>query len=152
MRHELYTDQQLLKRTIAIFDGALDLYNDIVLRRFRVFNRRHQMSLMLPLRLEGLLCIGRKSGTPERNGASLVWWPRLVNDKDESSVFFELGTWDQIHEEATNRKLQSARSEFLSRRGRFGYTIQMVRAYEPRPATKLAHDWLTSELRELQWL
>ena len=61
---ELYTQERLIERTNAIFEGALRVYNDIVDRWLPAFNKRHQMSYMLPLRLEGLLSL---RGSPERH-------------------------------------------------------------------------------------
>ena len=149
---EIYTEHQLLDRTRAIFEGAVKIYNDIVDRWFLAFNKRHQMSYMLPLRLEGVLVPGGNPNRPEWHKASLMWWPRIVNSHSDSGVFFELGSWDQIREDATNERLQAAQEEFLDKRGRFYFTTQVLPGNEPRPATKLAHDWLTSDLQSVGWL
>ena len=150
--HELYTEKQLIARTTAIFDGALRIYNDIVEQWFTAFDRRGQMTYMLPLRFEGILCPGGDPAVPDGIGASLLWWPRLVSNQDESGVSFELGSWDQLLGAATNERLQTAQKEFFDQRGWFSYSTQVLPGYEPRPATTLAHDWLTSDLRDLRWL
>ena len=149
---EFYTEQQLLERAKAIFDGALRIYNDIVGRWFPAFNRRHQMTYMLPLRLEGILVPGGNPNRPEWHRASLMWWPRVISSDEESNVLFELGSWDQISGDATNDKLQTAREEFLDERGRFRHSTQIFRGSESRPATKIAYRWLTSDLQDLEWL
>ena len=67
--------EQLVRRTNAIYNGALRIYNDMVERWLPAFNQRHQMSHMLPMRLEGEL---RLSGTPtrrERNDATSYGGP-----------------------------------------------------------------------------
>lgn len=150
--HEFYTDGQLLERTNAIFDGALRIYNNIVERWFPAFNRRHQMSYMLPLRLEGVLIRRSASERRERSNAVIDWWPRLVNSNADSGVFFELGSDNKVFESNTIEKRQTARDEFLLHRGHFHHTSQILPGYDPRPATKLAHDWLTTDLESLHWL
>ena len=150
--HEPYTERQLLERTKATFDGALRIYNDIVERWFPAFNKRHQMSYILPLRLEGVLS---PRSTPDRRGWSdptLMWWPRLVNSNAESGVFFELGSEEQVFGADTREKLQTAEDEFLLHRGGFHHTSQVLPGNDPRPATKLAHDWLAADLEDLRWL
>ena len=151
MWHELYTDGQLLERTNAIFDGALKIYNNIVERWFPAFNRRYQMSYMLPLRLEGVLLRGT-SDRREWSDAILDWWPSLVTSNADSGAFFELGSENQVSKADTREKLQAAQNEFLLHRGRFHHTSQLLPGNDPRPATKLAHDWLTEDLENLHWL
>ena len=112
--YELYSEKRLLERTRAIFDGALRIYNDIVAQWFRAFNRRHQMSYMLPLRLEGVLNINVATNGRERSNATLLWWPRLVDSHAESGVYFELGPDRQFLGPDTKEKLQAAEDEFHS--------------------------------------
>ena len=149
---EIYTDQQLLARAKAIFEGALRIYTDIVDRWFPAFDKRHQMSYRLPIRIEGILVPGGNPERPEWHRVSLMWWPRIVNGESESGVFFELGSWDQIRGGATNEMLENAQQEYLETRGRFTYSTQVFHGNEPGPATKKAHDWLTSDLQNLGWL
>ena len=150
--YELYSERQLLERTKAIFDGALRIYNDIVEQWFRAFNRRHQMSYMLPLRLEGVLNINVATNGRERSNATLLWWPRLVDSHAESGVYFELGPDRQFLGPDTKEKLKAAEDEFLLHIGRFWQTEQALPGNEPRPATELAHDWLAKDLTDLRWL
>ena len=149
---EIYTDQQLLARAKAIFEGALIIYNDIVDLWFPDFDKRHQMSYMLPLRIEGVLVRGGNPERPDWHRVSLMWWPRIVSDHGESGAFFELGYWDQIRGGATNEMLEKAQQEFLEKRGRFTYSTQVFHGNDPIPATKMANAWLTSDLQNLGWL
>ena len=150
--YELYSERQLLERTKAIFEGALRIYNDIVEQWFPAFNRRHQMSYMLPLRLEGVLNINVATNGRERSNDTLLWWPRLVDSHAESGVYFELGPDRQFLGPDTKEKLQAAEDEFLLHIGRFWQTEQALPGNEPRPATELAHDWLAKDLTDLRWL
>ena len=146
--YERYTDGQLLERTKAIFDGALKIYNNIVERWFPAFNKRNQMSYMLPLKLEGVLSLTDTPDRRERSNAALMWWPRLVNGDAESGVFLELGSRNDAIGRDTRGKLEAAKDDFLLHRGRF----QALPGNDSRPATKLAHDWLAADLRNLRWL
>ena len=149
---EIYTHQQLLARATAIFDGALRIYNDIVDRWFTTFDKRHQMSYKLPVRIQGVLVPEGNPKRPDWHRVSLMWWPRLANADSESGVFFELGTWDQISGQTTNDQLERSQQEYLEERGRFTFSTQVFYGNEPAPATKRAHNWLTSDLQNLGWL
>ena len=150
--YELYSERQLLERTKAIFVGALRIYNDIVEQWFPAFNRRHQMSYMLPLRLEGVLSLKVAPNRSQRSSATLSWWPRLVHNNAESGVFFELGPDDKVLRSGMKEKLKAAQDEFLLNIGKFWHTEQALPGNEPRPATQLAHHWLVKDLKNLRWL
>ena len=150
--YERYTGIQLLKRTNAIFDGALRIYNDIVETWFPAFNKRNQMNYMLPLRFEGVLNLRNSPDRRDLNDATLVWWPRIANSYAESGVFFELKSDDESVSADTREKLQEARDDFILHRGTFHHSIQILPGNGPRPATELAHKWLTDDLRNLGWL
>ena len=150
--YERYTGIQLLKRTNAIFDGALSIYNDIVETWFPAFNKRNQMNYMLPLRFEGVLNLRNSSDKRDLSDATLIWWPRLAKSNAESGAYFELKSDSEIFTADTREKLQEARDDFIFHRGTFHNSIQLLPGYDPRPATKLAHEWLTDDLRNLGWL
>ena len=147
--HELYTEERLLERTQAIFRGALQIYNNIVSKRLNVFNRRSQMTYMKPLRIEGALRTGDRSRGKD---PSLSWWRRVVKSRQESGVFFYLLSSEQELTETELERLREAREEMLKSEEKFEYTIQALRNSGPRPATMLAHEWLTSDLTDLGWL
>ena len=149
---ELYSEEQILKRTNAVFNGALRIYNDIVERWLSVFNRRDQMTFMLPLRLEGEIRLPVSLEQSTSNPPTLIWWPRFVDNEAESGAFFEMGSWERANEVAVNERLKNAREGFTSRKLGFFHSIQTLRVNEPKSATKLAHDWLTTDLRSLRWL
>ena len=150
--YELYGESQLLERTKAIFEGALSIYNDIVKQWFTAFNRRYQMNYMFPLRLEGVLSLRVAHSGGDKSSPTLLWWPKLTGSNAESGVFFELGPDRQVLGPDTIEKLQAAEDEFLLHTGRFWRTEQALPGNEPRPATKLAHDWLAKDLKDLRWL
>ena len=55
MWFEIYTEERLVQRTNAMFNGALRIYNHIVERWLPAFNKRNQMSYTLPFRMRGEL-------------------------------------------------------------------------------------------------
>ena len=148
---ELYTEERLLERTNAIFGAALRIYNDIVDRWFPAFNKRDQMRSMMPLRLEGELRLIYSSPRREWHDATLTWWPRLVCSRSESGAFFELGPRNRTSWEGTEQKIQRAEEEFIKHRAGFHHSLQILPDNDSRPATKLAHDWLTEDLKSLHW-
>ena len=149
---ELYTEERLLERTNAIFGAALRIYNDIVERWFPTFIKRRQMRFMAPLRLEGELRLTHECPQHKPHDASLIWWPRLASSDAESGAFFELGPRNHDFGTQTRQKIQDAKEEFFAHGLGFYNSIQRLPGNDPRPATKLAHDWLTSDLEALHWL
>lgn len=150
--HELYSERQLLKRTQAIFSGALVIYNNIVEQWFGAFNRRSQMRFMFPIRLEGILSLQESLDRPDWSDATLTWWPRHVMNGEESGVFLELGAKQVDVEIETRKRLRTAQEESWARGEAFRHTVQIIPGNDPRPATALAHKWITSDLRDLRWI
>ncbi len=70
--YELYTEERLLERANAIFNGALRIYNDIVARWFAAFNKRHQLSYVEPLALDGVLTLTTTPGRRALGDAGLI--------------------------------------------------------------------------------
>ena len=149
---ECYTDERLLERTNAIFGAALRIYNDIVGRWFPTFIKRRQMRFIMPIRLEGELRLPYSPVEGEWRGASLMWWSRLASSDAESGAFFELGSRNRDFEAQTRQKIQTAEEEFLGHGLGFFNSFQILPGNDPRPATKLAYDWLSYDLRGLHWI
>ena len=140
MWFELYTDERLLQRTNAVFNAALRIYNDIVERWFSAFNKRDQMSHALPFQMRGELRLPRDQQRVEWHGATLVYWTERAYGKKDSGVFIEL----EPKRRTTGDQDGEQRIPYHS-----GWRI--LPGNEPRPATKLAHDWLTNDLNALHW-
>ena len=150
--YELYTEERLLERANAIFNGALRIYNDIVARWFAAFNKRHQLSYVEPLALDGVLTLTTTPGRRALGDAGLIWWPRLVNSSAESGVFFELDSTNRIPRSDIRERIRAAGDDFFLRGRPFHHTIQLLPGNGPRPATELAYRWLSRDLRDLGWL
>ena len=137
---ELYTDDRLLQRTNAIFNAALRIYKDIVEGWFPAFNKRTQMSHVLPFRMRGEI---RLPGDQERGqwrDTTLIYWTEQADSEADSGVFIEL-----------EPKEQTTGDEFAEQRIPYHSGWRILPGHGPRPAAKLAHEWLTDDLQDLHW-
>ena len=137
---EIYTEERLVQRTNAIFNAALRIYNDIVERWFPAFNKRTQMSHVLPFRMRGEIRFHGGQEQGQRRDASLIYWTEQADSEADSGMFIEL-----------EPKGQTPEDESADQRIPYYSGWRVLPGYEPRPATKLAHEWLTSDLKALHW-
>ena len=151
MWFERYTEDRLLQRTNAVFNGSLRIYNDIVERWLPRFNKRNQMRYALPFRMRGDLRLLEASKPNERNEALLTYWTEHADDIADSGVFIELGPKDRTIGDDTRKRIQVARDELFGRGKPFYRGWRILPGYEPRPATTLAHGWLRNDLEALHW-
>ena len=151
MWFERYTEDRLLQRTNAVFNGALRIYNDIVERWFPAFNQRNQMRHALPFRMRGELRLLEDSGTNGRNEADLTYWNEWAHDIADSGVFIELGPRDRTVGGTTQERVRVVQDEFVKRGLPYYHGWTVLPGYEPRPATELAHEWLTDDIQALNW-
>ena len=161
-RREIYSPQRLLERTNAIYAGALRIYKKMVDQWFKAFDTRLHLNRYLPVRLEGQLELLE---LPLQHGVNnpvprLIWYPRALPIHEESTVEFGLcpqegfiddpqSYWND--EENRLKQIRPDRIDNLSPK----YSIKLLQysnsISEPLSATKLALDWLSSDLRELDW-
>lgn len=152
MWFERYTREMLLQRTNAIFNGALRIYNDIVERRLSAFSKRNQMRYTLPFRMRGELSLLEGQAPSERKNPSLIYWTEWADSIVDSGVFFEMGPKEGIISEDTKKRIEQAQKESAEQGIPFlrgGW--RALPGYDPRPATKLAHEWLIHDLENLHW-
>ena len=147
---EVFTEERLVQRTNAIFNGALRIYNHIVERRLPAFNKRNQMRYALPFRMRGEIRLLEGSKRYERNEAILVHWDEWAENTVDSGVFIEMGPKERTIDDRTRKRIQAAREKFFQHGKPYcsGWTALHN---ESRQATKLAHKWLTSDLNALHW-
>ena len=148
--HEMFTEQQLLERTKAVYTAALRIYISIVDNWLPAFGNRLQLKCILPVKLEGRLFVPNPPPRG-REWPILTWWPRPLGEQEESHVAFELGFRDPASEDSTRLAIEAARQEFLNRAEGFWYSTGLLHVDGHRPATELAHKWLIDELREIGW-
>ena len=143
MWFERYTEERLLQRTNAIFNGALRIYNDIVERWLPAFNKRNQMRYILPFRMRGELSLLEARKLNEWNQAVLTYWTEWADGTVDSEVFIELGPKER---DDTLNRIRAAQDELIERGMPYYSGWRALPGYEPRPATRLAHD-----LHVLHW-
>ena len=151
MWFECYTEERLLQRTNAVFNGALRIYNDIVERWLPAFNRRNQMKHALPFRMRGELRLLEGIGLNGRDTAQLTYWNEWAHDIADSGVFIEMGPRDRTVGDTTQERVRVAQDELVERGLLYNYGWTVLPGYEPRPATELAHEWLTDDFQALNW-
>ena len=154
-KSSLYSDERLLDRTAAVYSAALKIYQGMVEHWFLPFSGRLRMYRLMPVRLEGLLT-KREIGGEEWRG--LDWRPVILPADQDSHVDFGLG--------GPSEKLPGVERHFEEQREAFvrlrngdpddGVLFHMGSSAldfsSARPATELAHKWLTGELRDLGWV
>ena len=74
-----------------------------------------------------------------------------MNTHSESGVFFEFGSEEQLFGKDTKERVEAAKQDFLTRGVGFRYSFGILPGNDPQPAAKLAHEWLSYDLRNLGW-
>ena len=151
MWEELYTEERLLQRTTAIYNAALRIYNEIIDQWLPTFNRRNQMSYALPFRLVGQLRNLPTQGKLEANDRFLVYWQDWANSISDSGIFFELEPKESATGDDTQARILATQEKFLAQGKPYFSGQSVLHGHEPRPASTLARDWLTSDLTSLNW-
>ena len=157
----IYSDEQLLERTKAIYSGALRIYSFIVERWFPRFSNRLHLYRTLPVRLEGWLTPSALK-TPREGGWPLDWYFRILPADRHSEVSIELrpGNSNLSHDEFFNNDdlYQQEALAFDAHRpglpGEFSLTTTSSALSEllhPYPATELANSWLRGDLKDYGW-
>ena len=148
-----FSDQRLLKRTSAIYEAALRIYQAMVEQWFKPFADRLRLHRLLPVRLEGSLSRLHRDGM---EFPWLDWEPVILRGNEPSHVSFVL--------EAENTRRWQSDGYFAKQRDAFAQFRQgdaerlaLFRSssaldVDSRPATKLAYKWLHDELRGLSWV
>lgn len=151
MWFERYTNEKLLQRTNAILNGALRIYNDIVERRLSAFNKRNQMRYALPFRMRGELTFPEARERGGRNRAGFTYWNEWADDTVGSGVFIGPEPKERTARDDTQKRIEEAENELVQRGMPFRRGWRMLPGYDPRPATELAIEWLTDDLKALHW-
>ena len=157
---QLYSRQQLLERTNAVYSAALHIYADVVRRWFNCFATRLPLYNMMPVGIEGYLAVP-DSQDELRRGPFLVWRPRILPSDQRSLAIFELGLGHFGDREEEDIYFREEQDNFVNLRGGYAGDMQPLHVTSAwtdpivswdRPATAIAMDWLNGELRELDWL
>ena len=152
---EAYSDEQLLKRTNAVYAAGLRIYKNIVDRWFASFQDRLQLFQLLPVKLEGFLIPSREEDPP-RIGPALSWRTRSLPIHQDSTALFVLerdhqGDDDWLSYWNQEKKNLIAVRPHLHVEPHPMLVRSVLNVCEARPATALAYKWLRGDLRKLNW-
>jgi hypothetical protein len=146
-----YSEQQLLRRTRAVFEAALQGYDQLVTAFFPAFKLRLATAVNLPARLVGGLHLpDHASGIP--GDPWLEWYldPLRLGEKTEIEIETrQLGVLQMSYGDRTH-KLRSLRPGATSSAKPIAH-FQRLDLWETDPATQLVYRWVNAELRELGW-
>ena len=109
-------------------------------RCFPAFNKRTQMSHALPFRMRGEIRLRGGQEQDQWRDTTLIYWTEQADSEADSGVFIEL-----------EPKGKTTEDESADQRIPYCSGWRVLPGYEPRPATKLAHEWLTDDLNALHW-
>ncbi len=150
---DLYSDERLLERTIAVYSAALRIYKTMVDKWFGAFRNRLQLNQLLPVRLEGRLTPSREPDATNC-GPGLNLRTKSLPVGEQSSVAFDLGPEDEFDVWSYWRDEQRNLSHI---RPESGTTLAPIvsmsglHIFNGRPAAELAHQWLINELHQVGW-
>ena len=62
-----------------------------------------------------------------------------------------MGRKERTIDNDVRMRIQAAHEKFIDQRRPYYSGWRILRGYEPRAATTLAHEWLTKDLNDLHW-
>jgi nucleoside phosphorylase len=149
-----YSEERLLNRTRSVYELAIEGYQYLVRRWFARFRPRLTHAIVLPARFIATLrpAYGGKERSMHPPGLYYRFEPLPVTDR--SSVHIEIDprppevTRDLLIERwASVQNLRTAQTQWISSvSGSTGLEVSGT-----CPATRIAFDWLTNDLRHVHW-
>lgn len=145
-----YSEDQVLARAKAIYVAALEGYTQLVSAWFSAFAPRLELAAMLPVRIVG--SIGIKHEEPgiayyleplPRGVASEVQF--RLEERERATVVRQHDEWQGML-----RKVHTLRPE-ISEWCSYSFHNGILDVFHPDSATKMAYDWLKSDLRRIKW-
>ena len=146
-----FTQESVLHRTNAIYNGALRIYNDIANQWLPAFNKRNQLRHILPFRMRGELTLPEDYIVNRPNEPYLSYWNEWADDIEDSGIFIKLKPGGRTDNSEILTRIQQAKEKFIAYGMPYSTGMGALHIFGPRPATELAHEWLTRELKDLHW-
>ncbi|OIQ10581.1 DUF4062 domain-containing protein [Neomoorella thermoacetica] len=153
---EMYSDEQLLARTKAVYEGALKGYQQLVETWFSRLADQLDTWVILPARLVGNI-IPPDRGKEWAGSPKIHWYLEPLPYGTQSYVDLTLGTGDASikdpllifnHLRAQSHKVRPGTMMW----GRFTIHHGILDIFEPSIATRLAYDWLWEDLSKISWV
>ncbi|MDK2789377.1 MAG: hypothetical protein PWP07_2622 [Epulopiscium sp.] len=149
---EGYSNERMLARAKAIYEGALEGYQQLVKIWFSKFAKRLPTWTVLPARLVGIIVPGdRKEGFV--GGPTISWYLEPLPYGRQSYIDLTLGTKEieskEFSFEQLVTKFRKLRPEIATR-----HIIhhEILDIFHIGSATRLAYDWLWDDLRWISWV
>ncbi|UPT73207.1 MAG: hypothetical protein M0D55_15115 [Elusimicrobiota bacterium] len=146
-----YTDQQVVARANAVFEGALNGYELLIQRWFPQLAPRMELAALLPVKVVGYVAM-------EHEEPHAAWHLEPLPKGSKSKAEFQLAPANQnpaiAHGETLKGivpKVHALRPEIAEW---YSYTYHHggLEVFQVRSATELAYRWLESDLRRLSWI
>ena len=154
-RWEVYSREQLLRRTNSVYSSALRIYEGMSEHWFGNFCNRLRLYQLLPVRLEGTLTFPRDNDDI-RLGPKLTWRSRSLQAGEESVAAFTLNDqgWTFLDNESYFAD-EASRLKILRPQSEVEYSLSVVHTvldvFGFLPSTELAIKWISEDLREVGW-
>lgn len=149
---EFFTDEQILARTVAVYQMALRGYDSLVKTWFPRLRLRMRTAAILPARLKGVLIPPRR-GQGFEGGPTLSWYLEPLPLGSSSVVDITIGDKPYTREilDELSELYRSMRPKAAEWAGPT-LTDQFLDIWGPHPATQIVYSWLEKDLRRVHWL
>ena len=154
---KLYTEQQFLARTQAVYSAALRIYDEMVRFWFQDFAYRLALYDLMPVRLEGHLEVPPQD-SPPRTSPILEYQPTLLPMGMESEAVFRLGRpqKDVVDDDKFFAEENDAYARLRPGTARNARLFRVSSLADgvlyPRAATRMACEWIIRDLGDLKWV
>ena len=146
-----YSDDQLLKRTIAIYSAALQEYHQIMTGLFVKLKPRMLIGTLLPVKMHGQLYFS-KSQTFGRSPA-LDWYFEPLPLGSKNVVQFQLVEKPYKMIEIQELFLLNKRMRPISQSWLSSFTHHGgLDVFGRKPLTKIVYNWLENDLERINWV
>lgn len=153
-----YSDERILERTKAIYEGAIEGYQLLVETWFPTLAPRLTTMVTLPARLVGLV------GLPEPDKVAagrpmMQWYWEALEHNDRSSVVLRViewpPGWEQSHASGRQawdrlRHLRPGAADWISLSTHLA--DDLTKLFSATPATDLVYQWLREDLKRISWV
>jgi hypothetical protein len=144
-----YSEPQLLKKVNHTYSRALGAYESICKEWLQAFKPHMPRWLMMPTRLKGALTVGNANRPP-----ALDYYLEPLPKGNRNTVDIEfsasVGAFDQIVT-SVSASIRNLRPDYEGRLA-VTRTHQMLDIFGSNPVTKVTYEWLSHDLRAIDWI
>jgi hypothetical protein len=155
---DAYSDEGLLNRAVAVYEGALDGYRRLVEQWFPAFTPRLQTAMSLPARFTGII-VRRMSFTGDGDRTPLLFgYLQPLPYGSDTVVDLRLSTnssaYEKLYEDWSSNNMAHVRALRSEAPGWLGSTFEqrILDVFNSGPCTELAYNWLWRDLKRVAWV